>query len=139
MERRTAVKACIVKDRQVLLIRRRANDPTRPGTWDVPGGRLEIGEERAAGLQREVMEEVQMTISLGKLLGSHEFIRDDGQAITMHVYACTSTDRPQTSDEAVETRWTDLPAAKQLLHQSFSPYLTELEKEGARRRVDKQT
>jgi len=31
--------------------------PHKPGTWDIPGGRLELGEDPFLGLKRETHEE----------------------------------------------------------------------------------
>jgi len=52
-----AVKAFIIKDGKALLLKRRLNDEHKPGTWDIPGGRLEAGEDPISGLRREVKEE----------------------------------------------------------------------------------
>ena len=44
-EFRNAAKAFIIKEGKLLLIKRRPNDPHKPGAWDIPGGRLELGED----------------------------------------------------------------------------------------------
>jgi hypothetical protein len=44
MEFRLAAKAFIVQDGKLLMMKRRANDPHKPEALDIPGGRLELGE-----------------------------------------------------------------------------------------------
>ncbi|WP_083707787.1 NUDIX domain-containing protein [Brevirhabdus pacifica] len=53
-----AVAACIVRDQQgrVLLAQRRA-DQMSPGTWEIPGGKVEPGEAAADAAIRELHEE----------------------------------------------------------------------------------
>jgi ADP-ribose pyrophosphatase YjhB (NUDIX family) len=48
---RTAVRAVLVRDGDVLLLR------TRDGHWKLPGGGVEAGETLGAALERELREE----------------------------------------------------------------------------------
>ncbi|HWE11357.1 MAG TPA: NUDIX domain-containing protein [Solirubrobacteraceae bacterium] len=52
------VAAVLVRDRRVLLCHRSAHRDWRPGTWDLPGGHVEPGEEATAALVRELREEL---------------------------------------------------------------------------------
>ena len=59
------VKAFIVNEGKLLMIRRRANDPHNPNKWDLPGGRIKLGEESPQnGLKRETMEEAGINIEI---------------------------------------------------------------------------
>jgi len=49
--------AVIVRDGRVLLARRRPDDH-QGGCWEFPGGKLDAGEDPAAGLVRELREEL---------------------------------------------------------------------------------
>lgn len=60
-----AQKAFIVRDHNLLLVRKSAEDPNQPGLWEVPGGRMDFGEEIDAHLRREVREEVGLEIQPG--------------------------------------------------------------------------
>lgn len=60
-----AQKAFIVRDRQLLLVRKSAGDPNQPGLWEVPGGRMGFGEQVDEHLKREVREEVGIEIVPG--------------------------------------------------------------------------
>jgi 8-oxo-dGTP pyrophosphatase MutT (NUDIX family) len=60
-----AQKAFIVKDNQLLLVRKSLDDPNQPGKWEVPGGRMDFGEEVDEHLKREVLEEVGLQVRPG--------------------------------------------------------------------------
>jgi len=109
MESRNAVKAFIVEDNKLLLIKRRPNDPHHPGLWDNPGGRLEIGENPYTGLQRETKEETGLEIEILAPLDVHWFKRDDGQQITLMVFLCSlKSGEINLSEEHTEYNWKDL-------------------------------
>ncbi|MFZ2199771.1 MAG: NUDIX domain-containing protein [Microgenomates group bacterium] len=59
------IQKCIIvgKDGKVLVLKRAADDQSRGGNWDLPGGGYEQGEEVIAAIKREVMEEVGLTVS----------------------------------------------------------------------------
>ncbi|HVT11663.1 MAG TPA: NUDIX domain-containing protein [Fimbriimonadaceae bacterium] len=60
-----AQKAFIVHNGRLLAIRKSDEDPNQPGLWEVPGGRMDFGEEVDAHLAREVMEEVGLPVVPG--------------------------------------------------------------------------
>lgn len=53
------VNRCFVKrkDGKLLIIRRSKNDTHNPGLWEVPGGKLDIGQDLTHSIEREVLEE----------------------------------------------------------------------------------
>jgi 8-oxo-dGTP diphosphatase len=55
-------------DRGRLLLVQRANEPCR-GLWSLPGGRVEPGEDDAAALVREMVEETGLRVRPGALAG----------------------------------------------------------------------
>jgi len=108
-----AAKAFIIKDNKLLLLKRRPNDPHRPGQWDIPGGRLNLGESPYLGLKRECQEEISCEIDIILPLDVHYFTRDDGQQITLMIFFCRAlTDKITLSEEHTEYRWVDINAAK---------------------------
>ena len=46
-----------------LLIIKRAAFDSSPNLWEIPGGRLELGESLVEGVSREVQEETGLTIT----------------------------------------------------------------------------
>lgn len=53
----------LVRDGQVLLIRRRDPDPRFDGRWHLPAGKVEAGESLPAAAVREVAEEVGVVVA----------------------------------------------------------------------------
>lgn len=68
-----ATKAFIVKDGKFLVIKQKIDDKTYV---DLPGGRMEYGLTPEENLKKEVKEEVDLEIEVGKLVGSSYFFRD---------------------------------------------------------------
>ena len=60
-----AQKALIEDDGRLLLIQKSDGDPNQPGKWEIPGGRLEFGEDIDDHLMREVREEVGLEVLPG--------------------------------------------------------------------------
>jgi mutator mutT protein len=56
----------LVKDGQVLLARRPAEDRLG-GHWELPGGKVEVGETPEECLARELTEELNIKVSVGSL------------------------------------------------------------------------
>lgn len=52
-----AQKAFILENNQLLMVRKSSADPVQPDKWEVPGGRMEEGEDLDGHLKREVFEE----------------------------------------------------------------------------------
>ena len=109
MDFRCAAKALIIKDKKALILKRRPNDVHKPGKWDIPGGRLEKGENPHDGLKREVQEEVKMDIEIILPVEVQHFFRDDKQKIALTIFICTTTtDEITLSEEHTEYKWLDL-------------------------------
>jgi 8-oxo-dGTP diphosphatase len=64
----------VIQDRtgRCLLLRRSRSSTGNPGKWEFPGGKVEEGEDFAAGLVREVAEETGLIISLERVVGAAE-------------------------------------------------------------------
>jgi mutator protein MutT len=66
---KTVVAALIEKDDKYLIAQRKAGSALG-GLWEFPGGKVEAGESDAAALEREILEEFNSLISIGKLIAS---------------------------------------------------------------------
>jgi 8-oxo-dGTP diphosphatase len=60
------------KKGRCLLLKRSMSSKGNPGKWDLPGGKVDAGENLEEGLLREVKEEGGLTISLQSVLGAAE-------------------------------------------------------------------
>ena len=115
MTRHLAVKAFIVQEGKLLILRR-SPDEHHGGKWDFPGGRLEGAEPPYDGLKREVMEEANLSISVGKPIHVSHFSREDGYFLTFIFFLCTleyGTIKLSHEHDAYE--WVTLERASELL------------------------
>lgn len=76
-----------------MLLVRRATEP-QAGTWNLPGGRLELGETLAAAVARELREEAGLDVEVGPPVDVVDrIVRDaDGRAEYHYVlvgFLCT--------------------------------------------------
>lgn len=88
-----------------LLVVQRANEPGR-GLWSVPGGRVEPGEDDAAALVREMLEETGLQVATDALVGR---VRRGRFAIAD--YRCTVVGGLlRAGDDALDARFVDRAA-----------------------------
>jgi 8-oxo-dGTP diphosphatase len=116
-----SVKSFIVnKNGELLLIKRRDSDVNKPGIWEIPGGRLKLGEDPFNGLKRETFEETGLNIEIKNPLKVQHFTRDDGQKITMITFLCSSlTDSVVLSEEHEDFIWISLNQALSKIYPAF--------------------
>ena len=118
-----AAKSFIVKEGKFLLLRRRSNDVHKPGAWDIPGGRLDSGEDPVSGVIRETVEEAGINVEVVIPFATRNFTRDDGQKITMIIFICKpKSGEIKLSEEHQEHKWEEFTAAKG----KYSEWITEI-------------
>jgi 8-oxo-dGTP diphosphatase len=127
---RIAVKSFIVNNNnELLLIKRRANDPHCPEAWEIPGGRLELGEDPFEGLFRETKEETGLDIEVLNPLSVKHFTRQDNQKITMIIFlAKPLTSEVKLSNEHTEHLWINIENVKSKLNEKFHDLIDIYEK-----------
>ncbi len=83
----------IVKDNKFLLLKRRPDDDNHPSKWALPGGTMEEGETPKQTLEREINEELGISVSGYKPLGKYN---EDGYI--MFVYY---VDSPEFDEDTI--------------------------------------
>lgn len=122
-----AVKSFIVDNNKILLIKRRSNDVHKPGSWDIPGGRLDPGEDPNEGMKRETLEEAGINIEILLPIMINHFIRDDGQRITMIIFLCRpKSTNIELSEEHVDHKWIDVNASEESFPRWLLPAVKNL-------------
>lgn len=85
-------------DGRILVIKRDDN-----GHWEAPGGVLELNESFEAGVQREVLEETGLAVTVERLTGIYKNLT---HGIVALVYRCRPAGgEPHATEEAREIRW----------------------------------
>ncbi|NNF07372.1 MAG: NUDIX domain-containing protein, partial [Candidatus Eisenbacteria bacterium] len=72
MDPQKVVAALLVEGDRVLVSKRLVDDHF-PGLWEFPGGKVEAGESLAEALIRELKEELDLDIEVGRLFDQLEF------------------------------------------------------------------
>ncbi|MFJ9941573.1 NUDIX hydrolase [Streptomyces erythrochromogenes] len=90
--------AVLREDGRLLAIRRADN-----GTWELPGGVLELTESPEAGVRREVLEETGIEVQVQELTGVY---KNTTRGIVALVFRCTpSGGSERTSEESTAVAW----------------------------------
>ena len=94
--------AIIIKDGKVFATQRGYGD--WKGWWEFPGGKMEAGETPQEALIREIHEELDAEIEIGKLLDTVEW---DYLAfhLTMHCFLCTLISESMHLNEHEDAAW----------------------------------
>jgi 8-oxo-dGTP diphosphatase len=113
----------VVEERGRILVLRRAPVMLyRPGSWDLPGGHLSLGETVEQCLARETREETGLEIGITRLLGFNHAAEGPYMQI---LYACrlvsASCEVRLLPWEHVESRWVTLAELRGLT--PLIPYL----------------
>jgi 8-oxo-dGTP diphosphatase len=93
----------IWRDGKILIARRRKGSHLE-GYWEFPGGKQEESESLASCLEREIQEELRISVRVGKFLlkVDHDY---ETKSISLHLFECawlTGTPTPIGCDEL---RW----------------------------------
>ncbi|WP_033321215.1 NUDIX hydrolase [Streptomyces yerevanensis] len=94
-----SVAGVVVRDDGRVLAIRRADN----GTWEPPGGVLELDERPEDGAVREVLEETGVRVSVERLTGVY---KNMSRGIVALVFLCRPVDGVErTSNESTAVEW----------------------------------
>lgn len=98
------VAAAIVRDGRVLAARRRL--PVElAGGWELPGGKVEAGEDERAALVRECAEELDIAVTVGDRLGPDVALPGGGVLRGWVVRLDQTSAEPVAAADHDELRW----------------------------------
>lgn len=95
-----SVKGVIVHDDQVVLLQNERDE------WELPGGKLDLGETPEECVVREIAEELDLTATITGILDTWVYTIHDDQIVLIVTYAVTvdSLDGIKCSHEHKEAR-----------------------------------
>ena len=67
------VAAIIIKQNKILIGKRKDKD-IGGGKWEFPGGKIEVGETNSEALERELYEELGISVKIGKEFMNYEHV-----------------------------------------------------------------
>ena len=94
--------AIIVKDNRIFATQR-GYGKFKDG-WEFPGGKIEPGESAQEALVREIREELDVDIRVGKLLETVEYDYPEFH-LTMHCFICELLSEEIVLKEHEDARW----------------------------------
>ena len=85
-----------------LLVAQRDRPPELAGLWELPGGKVAPGESDAAGLARELHEELGVEVAVGGRLGGDVALNE---TTTLRAYRVTQTGGALRPNDHRALRW----------------------------------
>jgi mutator protein MutT len=71
-----AGKAVIRRNGRILLLQRSLQSGFDPGRWELPGGKIDLGEDLVEALRREIQEEVGLVTTIGRPFKTWHFTKE---------------------------------------------------------------
>jgi 8-oxo-dGTP pyrophosphatase MutT (NUDIX family) len=114
----------------VLVVRRSPADFRHPRTWDIPGGRLDPGEDIRAAAIREAQEEVGITPRNPRVVFGISAGRPEGSGTWVFFLERVAANTPvHLSDEHDDYKWVPFVELPKYVHfqvlLSMHEYVTE--------------
>lgn len=106
-----ALRAAIFHQGKILLLLRSRPSKGKHGFWELPGGRMNLGECYEDAVKREVFEETGLQISVVKPLTVFDAKRDVNTQVVGITFLCTlegEDTEVQLSDEHLDSEWVSL-------------------------------
>ena len=96
-----SVKGIVARDGAVALVRNRRDE------WELPGGKLEIGESPERGVAREIDEELGLDVETTMLVDAWVYDIAPGTHVLVLTYGCAerSERTPVVSPEHARLAW----------------------------------
>jgi len=93
-----SVKGVLVRDGKVLLLKNEREE------WELPGGKLELGEQPPVCVAREITEETGLPVTTGPILDAWQYHIREGRDVLIVTYGChlEGSQSPTLSNEHKE-------------------------------------
>ena len=103
------------KNDEILILKRHPESKTNPNKWELPGGKVDPGEDFDKALIREFNEETNLNIELGQFVGAvqEDFPHKKTIALVMEVVLLGEIE-VKISDEHIDWKWATIEEIKNL-------------------------
>ena len=85
----------LVHEQKTLIIKRSMDEAFLPGYFELPGGKVDFGEDPKEALAREFREEVNLHIKIGKPFKVFSYLSENGDRHTVEILFHVSLLYPQ--------------------------------------------
>jgi len=108
------VAALLVRGERFLVTQRPLDCSMYPSRWELPGGKVEPGEEAAPALAREIREELDLAIDVGPRYAQLFEALPDGRRLDFRVHLCRAPMGEPRAVEVQDLRWIHVDEAASL-------------------------
>jgi mutator protein MutT len=115
------VAAAIIEHDERMLVTRRQKGVHLEGYWEFPGGKCDQGETLAQCLSRELREELDLDVDVGREVFSTAHAYED-RKVELHFFRCEMRSQP-APQLGQQMQWA---TRDELQHLSFPPADAEL-------------
>lgn len=99
---------------EILIVKRHPKSRTDPEMRELPGGKVESGEEFADALVREIKEETNLDVEIGDFAEAIQNNYSHKRTVQIMMYLCEVKGEIKISDEHTEWMWASLEKIKGL-------------------------
>ena len=98
------VACALIEQDGLLLAAQRSARTSIPLKWEFPGGKIEVGESPQDCLHRELWEELEVSVVIGRALfpSTHRY---EDFTVTLYPFVCALTTAEIVLREHEEIRW----------------------------------
>jgi len=97
----------LFKDNKFLVERRKTDEKIDPGIVCLPGGHVELNENREDAFKREMREELNVEVKKSEFLKRDFWTASNGERQNVYYYLVTSYEGEPTSKTAREIIWVE--------------------------------
>src|SRR3989344_980797 len=127
--KRQIITACVFlhKEGKAFIGKRSKTKSFLPGKWELPGGHVEFGETLEECLRRELREEFDIEIILGKPYFEFTYLMNDGNDHVIEVLYLAQMENP---DQEIRLRAEDHEDYKWISEDEIDKYFHDNDDEG---------
>jgi len=110
------MRGLVRKNNEILILKRHPKSKTNPNKWELPGGKIDPGEDFDKALLREFDEETNLSVELGDLIGAvqEDFPHKKTIALIMNVNMLSDEVKVKISNEHIDWKWVTIDEIKDL-------------------------